>query len=119
MAMALKRVDLEPLLLGGCFFGSGGGGTIESAQGLVAHFEKGSYYPSDEVRVVSVAEATEGEAHGHGNEELCLDACFGDDGKQADRHVQFHQFPQVADPAPLDVVSADHAFDAHTHCPNP
>lgn len=62
MAMTLKRVDLEPLLLGGCFFGSGGGGTIESAQGLVAHFEKGSYYPSDEVRVVSVAEATEGEA---------------------------------------------------------
>lgn len=62
MAMTLKRADLEPLLLGGCFFGSGGGGTIASARGLVAHFEQGSYYPTDEVRVVTAEEATEGDA---------------------------------------------------------
>ena len=40
MANTLVRGDLEPLLLGGCFFGSGGGGTIESARGLVKHFER-------------------------------------------------------------------------------
>lgn len=62
MAMTLKRADLEPLLLGGCFFGSGGGGTIASARSLVAHFEQGSYYPTDEVRVVTAEEATEGDA---------------------------------------------------------
>jgi len=62
MAMTLRRVDLEPLLLGGCFFGSGGGGTIESARGLVAHFEKGSYYPTDEVKVVQAHEATDGDS---------------------------------------------------------
>jgi len=62
MAMTLRRVDLEPLLLGGCFFGSGGGGTIESARGLVAHFEKGSYYPTDEVKVVQAHEVTEGDS---------------------------------------------------------
>jgi DUF917 family protein len=31
MAYELTSFDLEPLLLGGAFFGSGGGGTIESA----------------------------------------------------------------------------------------
>lgn len=62
MAHVLKRADLEPLLLGGCFFGSGGGGTVVSARSLVSHFEKGAYYPSDHVRVVSVEEATEGES---------------------------------------------------------
>ena len=62
MAHTLVRGDLEPLLLGGCFFGSGGGGTIESARGLVKHFEKGAYYPTDKVRVVSKDEATEGDA---------------------------------------------------------
>ncbi len=40
MSKTLGRAELEPLLLGGCFFGSGGGGTIESARGLVQHFEK-------------------------------------------------------------------------------
>jgi DUF917 family protein len=61
MAYDLQRTDLDPLILGGCFFGSGGGGTVESARSLLAHFETGSYYPSDTVRVVAAGEATEGD----------------------------------------------------------
>ena len=62
MAYELHQSDLSPLLMGGCFFGSGGGGTVTSAQHLAAHFVKGDYYPSDHVRVVSVEEATQGDA---------------------------------------------------------
>ncbi|OAJ59038.1 hypothetical protein A6V36_28720 [Paraburkholderia ginsengiterrae] len=62
MAYELHREDLEPLLLGAAFFGSGGGGTIESARHLAAHFVAGDYYPTDTVKVVSVEEATEGAA---------------------------------------------------------
>ncbi|MGF6770248.1 DUF917 family protein [Paraburkholderia sp. GAS199] len=62
MAYELRREDLEPLLLGAAFFGSGGGGTIESARHLAAHFVTGDYYPSDTVKVVTVEEATEGAA---------------------------------------------------------
>lgn len=62
MSVTLGRADLEPLLLGGCFFGSGGGGTIESARGLVRHFQAGDYYPVDQVKVVTVDEATDGDA---------------------------------------------------------
>ncbi|WP_439889122.1 S-methyl thiohydantoin desulfurase domain-containing protein [Pseudomonas sp. MBLB4123] len=62
MAYELGRNDLEPLLVGGCFFGSGGGGTLISARHLAAHFQQGDYYPSDRVRVVTVAEAVNGES---------------------------------------------------------
>ncbi|MFM0415339.1 S-methyl thiohydantoin desulfurase domain-containing protein [Paraburkholderia aromaticivorans] len=62
MAYELRREDLEPLLLGAAFFGSGGGGTIVSARHLAEHFLKGDYYPTDTVKVVSVDEATEGAA---------------------------------------------------------
>ncbi|MEM5369670.1 DUF917 domain-containing protein [Paraburkholderia azotifigens] len=62
MAFEIRREDLEPLLLGAAFFGSGGGGTIESARHLAAHFVAGDYYPTDTVKVVSVDEATEGAA---------------------------------------------------------
>jgi DUF917 family protein len=62
MAYELRREDLEPLLLGAAFFGSGGGGTIVSARHLAEHFVKGDYYPTDTVKVVSVDEATEGAA---------------------------------------------------------
>ncbi|MFM0625147.1 DUF917 family protein [Paraburkholderia xenovorans] len=62
MACELRREDLEPLLLGAAFFGSGGGGTIESARHLAEHYVTGDYYPSDTVKVVSVDEATEGAA---------------------------------------------------------
>ncbi|MFT0168624.1 DUF917 family protein [Paraburkholderia mimosarum] len=62
MAYELSREDLEPLLLGAAFFGSGGGGTIESARHLAKHFVAGDYYPTDKVKVVSVEEATEGAA---------------------------------------------------------
>jgi hypothetical protein len=62
MAYELGRSDLEPLLVGGCFFGSGGGGTLLSARHLVAHFHQGDYYPSERIRVVSVAEAVNGDS---------------------------------------------------------
>ena len=62
MSYELGRNDLEPLLLGGCFFGCGGGGTLLSARNLVAHFHRGDYYPSDKVRVVTVDEAVNGES---------------------------------------------------------
>ncbi|WP_296260629.1 MULTISPECIES: DUF917 domain-containing protein [unclassified Pseudomonas] len=62
MAYELGRNDLEPLLLGGCFFGSGGGGTLLSARHLVKHFHQGDYYPSERIRVVSVAEALNGDS---------------------------------------------------------
>jgi DUF917 family protein len=62
MGYELRREDLEPLLLGAAFFGSGGGGTIESARNLARHFLAGDYYPTDTVKVVSVEEATEGAA---------------------------------------------------------
>ncbi|MCP2084223.1 UNVERIFIED_ORG: DUF917 family protein [Paraburkholderia sediminicola] len=62
MAYELRKEDLEPLLLGAAFFGSGGGGTIESARHLAAHFVPGDYYSTDTVKVVSVEEATEGAA---------------------------------------------------------
>ena len=61
MSYELGRNDLEPLLLGGCFFGCGGGGTLLSARNMVAHFHRGDYYPSDKIRVVTVAEAVNGE----------------------------------------------------------
>ena len=57
MAYEIRREDLEPLLLGAAFFGSGGGGTIESARHLAAHFVAGDYYPTDTVKVVSVGQA--------------------------------------------------------------
>lgn len=62
MAFQLEKSDLEALLLGGCFFGSGGGGTITSARNLASHFIAGPYYPSAVVHVVDVEEATEGDA---------------------------------------------------------
>lgn len=62
MAYELSREDLEPLLLGAAFFGSGGGGTIESARNLAKQFVAGDYYRADKVKVVSVEEATEGAA---------------------------------------------------------
>lgn len=61
MAYDLKKTDLDPLILGGCFFGSGGGGTVESARSLLSHFSVGDYYPRDTVRVVSADEATDGD----------------------------------------------------------
>lgn len=65
----VKAEDLEALIQGGCFFGSGGGGTIVSAKNLLAHFKndakkpKGqSYYPSHEVMVVPAEEAKDGDS---------------------------------------------------------
>lgn len=61
MSYELGSADLEALLLGGAFFGSGGGGTITSARHLAAQFKPGDYYPTDKVSVVSVAEASDGD----------------------------------------------------------
>ncbi|MEO9386915.1 DUF917 family protein, partial [Chromobacterium phragmitis] len=61
MAFELSSRDLEPLLQGACFFGSGGGGTMISARHLAANFQRGEYYPTDKVRVVEVDEATDGD----------------------------------------------------------
>ncbi|EGH96306.1 S-methyl thiohydantoin desulfurase domain-containing protein [Pseudomonas syringae] len=57
MAFVLNGQDLDALATGGCFFGSGGGGTLSSAKGLLRHFNKGAYYPADQVTVVTVDEA--------------------------------------------------------------
>ncbi|SOS27656.1 hypothetical protein CFBP3846_03243 [Pseudomonas syringae pv. avii] len=46
MAFVLNGQDLDALATGGCFFGSGGGGTLSSAKGLLRHFNKGAYYPA-------------------------------------------------------------------------
>jgi uncharacterized protein len=62
MSYELCSADLEPLLLGGAFFGSGGGGTITSARHLASNFYKGILYPTDTVQIVTVREATEGDA---------------------------------------------------------
>ena len=61
MAFELSTADIESLLLGGCFFGSGGGGTLTSARSLASHFKRGDYYPSDRVQVVSVDEVDAGD----------------------------------------------------------
>lgn len=62
MAYYLGQAALQAVALGGCFFGSGGGGTLTSAQHLLSNFSKGDYYPTDQVKVVSVAEADAGDA---------------------------------------------------------
>jgi DUF917 family protein len=62
MSDELGPTDLEALLLGGAFFGSGGGGTVTSARHLASHFKQGDYYPTEKIRVVTVEEATAGEA---------------------------------------------------------
>jgi DUF917 family protein len=62
MSYTIGPEDLEALLLGGCFFGSGGGGTVRSARSLVSHFQPGAYYPSTSVRIVDVDDASDGDA---------------------------------------------------------
>ncbi len=59
MTYTLGKKELIDIATGGCFFGSGGGGTLESALNLISFFEKGDYYPTDCVRVVSVEEVIE------------------------------------------------------------
>src|SRR5260370_32900869 len=62
MADELRKGELEQVVRGAGFFGSGGGGTIESARHLAAHFVPGDYYPTETIKVVSVDESTEGAA---------------------------------------------------------
>lgn len=48
------------MILGGCFFGSGGGGTLISARNLLSHFQTGAFYPSTTVDVVHVEDVKDG-----------------------------------------------------------
>lgn len=61
-AEIMTREKLKYAVIGGCFLGSGGGGTLESALRLIKHFTCGEYYPQDTVEVVKVEHATEGDA---------------------------------------------------------
>lgn len=61
-AMIMTQGDLERAAQGACFLGSGGGGTLQSALGLIQNFRVGAYYPVDSVQVVKVEDATEGDA---------------------------------------------------------
>lgn len=58
MATTLSQRDLEALALGGCFFGSGGGGTLDSALRLARNFSDPYYRGVKTVRVLTVQEAT-------------------------------------------------------------
>ena len=60
--MIVTQGMLQRLAHGACFLGSGGGGTLQSALGLIQNFKCGSYYPVDIVQVVKVEDATEGDA---------------------------------------------------------
>jgi uncharacterized protein len=67
--LVLKAGDLEALIQGGCFFGSGGGGTLLSATNLLRHFEQDAakpkaarFYPSHEVTVVSADDVHVGDS---------------------------------------------------------
>ena len=60
--LKLTREDLRKTATGACFLGSGGGGTLQSALGLIEHFRAGEYYSEDTVEVVKVEDATEGDA---------------------------------------------------------
>ncbi|SPO66750.1 DUF917 family protein [Pseudomonas sp. JV241A] len=62
MAFELEHKDMRALIDGGCFFGSGGGGTRTSALHLLEHFQVGDFYPATRVSVVSVEEVEEGDA---------------------------------------------------------
>lgn len=57
MATTLNQRDLEALALGGCFFGSGGGGTLKSALSLARNFSDDYYEGVQTVRVLTVQEA--------------------------------------------------------------
>lgn len=68
-SVVLKPDDLEALIRGGCFFGSGGGGTLASASHLLSCFEKDArkakaerYYPTHEVTVVPADEVRDGDS---------------------------------------------------------
>lgn len=59
--LKLTQEALRQAATGGCFLGSGGGGTLQSALGLIENFRSGEYYPSAAVEVVAVEDATEGD----------------------------------------------------------
>lgn len=60
-AFQLTRETLKHAAMGGCFLGSGGGGTLQSALRLIENFKSGEYYSQDTVEVVKVEDATDGD----------------------------------------------------------
>jgi DUF917 family protein len=56
-----NRNDLEYIIRGACFLGSGGGGSYTTAIGFAANFKK-EIYTVDEVKVASIASLTEKKA---------------------------------------------------------
>lgn len=59
--LKITKETLQDTARGGCFLGSGGGGTLQSAMRLIQNFTCGEYYPQDTVEVVKVEDATEGD----------------------------------------------------------
>lgn len=60
--LKMTQHALRQAALGGCFLGSGGGGTLQSALGLIENFRAGEYYPGAVVEAVKAEDATEGDA---------------------------------------------------------
>ncbi|WP_302738143.1 DUF917 domain-containing protein [uncultured Desulfovibrio sp.] len=60
--LKMTQEALRQTAMGACFLGSGGGGTLQSALGLIENFRSGEYYSDDTVEVVKVEDATEGDA---------------------------------------------------------
>ncbi len=63
MTTSYTKADLEYIIKGGCFLGSGGGGTLSSAQYLLDHFGSSPYYRGDTVEVVSKESAVNDREH--------------------------------------------------------
>ena len=52
--LKMTQEALRQTAMGACFLGSGGGGTLQSALGLIENFRSGEYYSDDTVEVVKV-----------------------------------------------------------------
>ena len=60
--LKMTQKALRQTVMGACFLGSGGGGTLQSALRLIENFKFGEYYFNDTVEVVKIDDATEGDA---------------------------------------------------------
>lgn len=60
--LKMTQEALRQTAMGACFLGSGGGGTLQTALGLIENFKLGEYYFNDTVEVIKIEDATEGDA---------------------------------------------------------